>query len=115
LAYEQLGIALMLAYKEAEEKPHAKLVRAKAALWESTIKLARTGYYRGEGEAYRWIARCAFQQASEAIEENEKKEGLLEAINAAATGLIITAKKLYSHKNLEKIFARLERQLSEML
>lgn len=111
LAYEQLGIALYQVYKDTDGNMPIKLNKAVAVLQEGIKKLKETGYYRGTGEAFLWLAKCQF----ELWKQSSEARHLLDAIHSLTQGITSTATGLKSPESLESLYGLLNKELDRIL
>ena len=111
LAYEQLGIALNLAFAKRGEGVEIKLERAVTVLQESINKLRATGYYRGTGEAYSWLVKCNFAL----WKQTSNTDYLIEAVQSLLHGVVSTATGIEAQEGLEHIYWLLDAEVRKVL
>jgi len=111
LAYENLGVALYIIYKETDDKVDVKLDRAVVALEEGIVRLEQTGFYRGLGEALLWLAQCRYAL----WKHSGKVSDLSNAVGALTRGLTLISIGLKTAPNLEKLYHTLESDLRAMV
>jgi hypothetical protein len=111
LALKELGDALYFVYCHSDSAGHIKLSRATAALNEAVQRLAKTGYYRGEGETYAALSKCHFASWKQSHDEDE----FVRAFDVLVKGLLSTARDLGTTESLRSIYEKLDDQLQELL
>jgi hypothetical protein len=112
VALQQLGVALYLRHEAAPEMPPTKLARAKEALSMSGELLATTGFFRGAGQAYYWLARCFLLDP---VVSDEGTDGLVHALRALTEALLVTGVPMHRTEELRAAVEKIEQEVERLI